>query len=156
MTEWYVRDAAGAKPMVGPVDTQLLIDGIVANKVGADVMVCQPGDATWKPIVDLAIFRAAFGLPPPASGARKIPLADFVAVGTVLGGVLGYFVGHAFFDVRDSMVWAFLTSSRTWESDIDLSKALTTGAVVKTVLGVLVLALIGSQVGRAIGRRVRG
>ena len=52
---WVARD----QDPVGPVTTELLLEGIAAGKVGSDVLFCRVGGTEWKPITETAVFAEA-------------------------------------------------------------------------------------------------
>ncbi len=55
--EWYVCVPEGAA--VGPVTTDLLVRGILAEKVPRNAFVARPGDDGWQEILDVPeIVRA--------------------------------------------------------------------------------------------------
>lgn len=54
---WWVTK--GDRRPVGPVSTELLLQGIGAGKVPKDALVCEVGGTSWKWIGDIAPFSIA-------------------------------------------------------------------------------------------------
>jgi hypothetical protein len=57
--DWWVTK--GDRRPVGPVSTELLLQGIGAGKVPRDALVCEVGGTSWKCIGELSPFSIAFG-----------------------------------------------------------------------------------------------
>ena len=54
---WWVTN--GERDPIGPVSTELLVEGIKAGKVPAQVWVCLVGETSWRKLTDLPEFLAA-------------------------------------------------------------------------------------------------
>jgi hypothetical protein len=61
--EWWIV-SADRRPL-GPITTELLLEGIGAGRVPTDVLVCEVGGTRWKSIGDVAVFAAALSQPKP-------------------------------------------------------------------------------------------
>lgn len=57
--QWWVTQ--GDRRPVGPVSTELLLEGIGAGKVPRDSFVCEVGGEAWKRIGEVAPFSSALG-----------------------------------------------------------------------------------------------
>src|SRR5262245_33542307 len=55
--DWWV--VHGDRKPIGPVSTELLLQGIGADMIPRDALVCEVGGTTWKPILKTAPFSAA-------------------------------------------------------------------------------------------------
>lgn len=58
---------------VGPVTTELLIEGIRAGQVPAETLVCEVGGREWRPVRETAPFSALFGGAPAPAKRRTEP-----------------------------------------------------------------------------------
>ena len=54
MSEWYLKDPAGA--LSGPHPMQAILQWIAAGQVSADHTVCQVGGTQWVPVTEVPIF----------------------------------------------------------------------------------------------------
>lgn len=59
--DWWVTK--GDRKTVGPVSTELLLQGIGAGKVPMEALVCEVGGESWKPIIEVLPFSRAFDRP---------------------------------------------------------------------------------------------
>jgi hypothetical protein len=55
--EWWVTH--GDRKPIGPVTTELLLQGIGADMIPRDALVCEVGGTTWKPILKVPPFSIA-------------------------------------------------------------------------------------------------
>lgn len=64
--EWYVH-APGAEAPIGPLSTELIVQGLQAGKVHPGANVCAAGASEWQPITRIPEFGAAvLGVAPPS------------------------------------------------------------------------------------------
>lgn len=73
---WWVTHEGRAT--VGPVSTELLIEGIKAKKVPPDSMVCEVGGSRWQSLGEVADFQEALTVgrrsPPSEAPTVRLPL----------------------------------------------------------------------------------
>src|SRR5690349_15615542 len=73
---WWVTYEGRAT--VGPVSTELLIEGIKAKKVPPDSLVCEVGGSSWRPLGEIAEFQDALTVgrrsPPSEAPTVRLPL----------------------------------------------------------------------------------
>jgi hypothetical protein len=73
--EWWVA-RAGRKP-IGPVTTDLMLEGIAAGQVPADAFVCEVGKKTWTTISDTRPFGTALLARGAAKRIKESDVTDF-------------------------------------------------------------------------------
>jgi hypothetical protein len=69
MEQWWLL--GGDRKPVGPMTTDLLLEGIVAGKVPRDSLVCIVGGTEWQTLGDIAVFSPAAGGAPVGAGAAN-------------------------------------------------------------------------------------
>jgi hypothetical protein len=73
--EWWVA-RAGRKP-IGPVSTELMLEGIAAGKVPSDAFVCEVRKTTWTPISETRPFGTALIARGAAKRIHESDVTDF-------------------------------------------------------------------------------
>ena len=74
---WWVTN--GTRPPIGPVSTELLVEGIKAEKVPSDCLVCEVGGSRWLRLTDVPDFLAA-SLAPRRRSRAPVPDAEHTVV----------------------------------------------------------------------------
>jgi hypothetical protein len=81
MEQWWLL--GGDRKPVGPVTTELLLQGIVAGRVPPDTLVCVVGGSEWKAVGEFALFssvvteaRARSGSEAPTTRRKRGSLLD--------------------------------------------------------------------------------